>query len=524
MKNSPQNESIALGYIRVSTKDQAENGVSLETQELALKKYFRENSEFNYKIFRDEGKTGRNDNRPGLKNAMQFCQQNTGCVSKFVVYNLSRLCRDVNLQLGLMAQFRTLGIELVSLNEKLEDTAGGTLFTTIVGAFNQFQSDSNSETTRENMLKVRLDGYPTSRPCYGHKICKSGKRSSHIADEPRATYVREAFGKMDSGKYTPKSLLDHMTINGMMTVKGKRMTLQSFMAILSNKSYLGMLKISDSEGWIDTPHVEQLIDKDTFYHVQSILESNRRVTEKVTRSYRSSGFPLTVFVQCACGGKLTGGGVRSGSGERTPYYHCRDKCGASSIRQEELENAFYDLLGRVRPSNGLMKAYSAIVRDVYRSMQGDIKKELRDTNQKIDELQKVVDNMISAQYGSDTKNHLPFEFFTVQVEKRHTEIAQHKDRRDTLRKQVDDFDAVVDGAFNTLAHIDDAWLNADSKIRRAIQHAVFPDGLVYEGNGTFRTPVTSLAFNIIDFIEAPDSQKGPRNEFEQPGLIPAKEP
>ena len=65
-----------------------------------------------------------------------------------------------------------------------------------------------------------------------------------------------------------------------------------------------------------------------------------------------------------------------------------------------------------------------------------------------------------------------------------------------------------------LSRVDRAWLNADNDMRRNIQQVVFPDGLVYLGDGKFRTPVTSLAFNIIELVEASESNKAPQSEFE----------
>jgi hypothetical protein len=70
------------------------------------------------------------------------------------------------------------------------------------------------------------------------------------------------------------------------------------------------------------------------------------------------------------------------------------------------------------------------------------------------------------------------------------------------------------GAFSMLSRVDRAWLNADNDMRRNIQQVVFPDGLIYLGDGKFRTPVTSLAFNILELVEAPESNSAPRNEFE----------
>jgi len=513
---------IAVGYIRVSTKIQAEQGISLEAQEIAIESYCAKHGYLLEKVFRDEGKTGRNLDRKGLRDARAYCRKHKDTISYLVFFDLSRLCRNTEDQLALLTEFdKTYGIKAESVNEKIEDTAAGKLLTTILGAFNQFQSDSNGENTKAKMLGLRMKGYPTARPCLGYKVTRNhDKRAIHIADPPYSDSVIEIFCKMKTGSYSPKDLLDHMTSIGFLSKRNKPLTIQSFMKILSNKTYLGKVKIDDSTGWIDTPYVEALIDSDAFYQVQAILKSNKRVSSSIGRSYRSSNFALTVFTMCTCGGKLTGGSPKSGSGKSTPYYHCRSKCGKAVIPRAELEEAFYSLLGRIRPSNGLIRAYRAVVEDVYRVMQGDIKKELALLEKNIETQQTIVGNMIDRQYGDDKTVCLPQNLFNTQIDKREMEISELKEKRDMKRRKIDKFDDVVEGAFKFLTRIDQTWLNSDTKVRRNIQQAVFPDGLVYEGDGTFRTPVTSLAFNVIDFIEAPESHKAPQTEFEQVGFRP----
>ena len=55
-----------VGYIRVSTDDQAEHGHSLEAQETLIRQFADSRSWQLVHIYQDAGLSGRNDRRPNL--------------------------------------------------------------------------------------------------------------------------------------------------------------------------------------------------------------------------------------------------------------------------------------------------------------------------------------------------------------------------------------------------------------------------------------------------------------------------
>ena len=65
---SPTNSPTAIGYIRVSTEEQANEGVSLDAQRAKLVAYCGLHGLVLAHTYADEGISGkRADNRPGLK-------------------------------------------------------------------------------------------------------------------------------------------------------------------------------------------------------------------------------------------------------------------------------------------------------------------------------------------------------------------------------------------------------------------------------------------------------------------------
>ena len=81
----------AIGYVRVSTTEQAQEGISLEAQQGRIKAWAEANEFELVAIYQDAGLSGgRSDNRPALQQAIKAVTKDTA----LVVYSLSRLARS----------------------------------------------------------------------------------------------------------------------------------------------------------------------------------------------------------------------------------------------------------------------------------------------------------------------------------------------------------------------------------------------------------------------------------------------
>ena len=84
---------MAVGYIRVSTLEQAQDGVSLDAQRDRLKNYCKCMDIKLAEVFADEGISGGTMERPGLQAALRALQR--GRANTLVVVKLDRLTRSV---------------------------------------------------------------------------------------------------------------------------------------------------------------------------------------------------------------------------------------------------------------------------------------------------------------------------------------------------------------------------------------------------------------------------------------------
>lgn len=159
----------AVGYIRVSTEEQAREGISLEVQEDKVKKYADLHGLSLIEIIRDEARSGKDLNREGMQKVISLCRKRK--VNHLIVYKLDRLTRRTLDLLTLVEEvFKPNSIEFHSITEKVDtSTAQGKFFLTLTGAMAQMERDLVSERTREALrYKISL-GEPVGSPPLGYE-------------------------------------------------------------------------------------------------------------------------------------------------------------------------------------------------------------------------------------------------------------------------------------------------------------------------------------------------------------------
>jgi len=146
----------AIGYARVSTVDQAKNGVSLEMQEEKITAWAKLHNYEIIHIFHDQGISGIKNDRPGFMKAMDAVINNKATL---IVYSLSRFSRSTADTMQLADKLRKEGCNLVSLSEKIDTTtAAGKMVFRMLAVLNEFERDQIRERTIAGLNQLRMNG------------------------------------------------------------------------------------------------------------------------------------------------------------------------------------------------------------------------------------------------------------------------------------------------------------------------------------------------------------------------------
>jgi site-specific DNA recombinase len=203
----------AIGYARVSTEEQAREGVSIEAQEERIRALATAKGWSLVKIIRDAGYSGKNLNRPGAKNLMDICKRAEADV--VIVYKVDRLTRkQKDLWFLLEEVFEANRVGFISVTEAFDTTtAAGKAFLGMLGVFAQLERDLVSERTREALNHKRTKGEWFGRIPTGFRMSDDGKLDEDpkalrmIARAKRLHREGASFGDISRALGTPKTTI-----------------------------------------------------------------------------------------------------------------------------------------------------------------------------------------------------------------------------------------------------------------------------------------------------------------------------
>lgn len=159
----------AIGYIRVSTEDQARDGVSLDNQKSKIKAYADLNGLELVDMIKDEGISGKTMDRQGINRINAMIE--AGEAEAVIVYKLDRLSRKTIDILNTLDAWEKKAIAFHSITDKIDTkTAAGKFLLTILSALAQMERDLISERTADALAHKKKSGEWCGRVPFGYMI------------------------------------------------------------------------------------------------------------------------------------------------------------------------------------------------------------------------------------------------------------------------------------------------------------------------------------------------------------------
>lgn len=160
----------AVGYVRVSTDEQ---GLSLDLQESRVSAYCEAKGWKLLRVYRDEGQSGKDLDRPGIQSLLADLKSNG--VDVVVIVKLDRLTRSIR-DLGKLIDELFEGVSLASVEESLDSsTANGRMMMNILGTVAQWEREVIRERTIAALDHKAAKGEWRGRVPYGFQVGESGK-------------------------------------------------------------------------------------------------------------------------------------------------------------------------------------------------------------------------------------------------------------------------------------------------------------------------------------------------------------
>lgn len=183
-------------------------------------------------------------------------------------------------------------------------------------------------------------------------------------DPEKGRLLAEFLNDFATGAYSQNDL------RTMAKYKPLRLSRSKISRVLRNEIYAGVIRVpaykDEPEQLVNGLH-QPLIDRDTFYKIQLVLDVNKNFKQK--KKKLDDHLPLRGFLKCSkCGGNLTGSGSVSRTGDKHYYYHCNPRKGCNErIRVKDAHLAFDDLLQDLMSGNEVAELFRLVLEDQYQS-------------------------------------------------------------------------------------------------------------------------------------------------------------
>ena len=359
-------------YVRVSTEEQAQEGYSIRAQEEKLRDYARIKDWLVYKMYIDEGISGKNiTQRPAINEMIGDIK--SGILKNVLVFKIDRLTRSIVDLINLIELFNENDCAFNSLTESIDThSATGRMFIKILGIFAEFERENISERVRLGFERKVKEGYAlsTGNPSYGYDWEKGLK--IHTVNEKEAIIVREIFAMFLDKHMSFAKIAKNLNNRNVLTKLNKIWAGGTIKGILINCNYKGYVRyaVKDEKRNFEIKGLhEPIISEEIYDEVQELIKN---MSTKIRRKHPKPNNYFSGIAFCGiCGIRMVSHGdyTKDTAGYSLPAsYRCpnrmQKKCTASDVRQTRLEQAFIEYIEDIEDFDALDEIQIAMKQEI----------------------------------------------------------------------------------------------------------------------------------------------------------------
>lgn len=473
-KNTAVEKMYRVGiYVRLSVENGGlgEDSESLNNQEQLLVDYVSGVPDLKLvKIYRDNGETGTEFNRPGFDMMMNDLRK--GFINCIVVKDLSRFGRNY-IETGEYIEkiFPFMGTRFISVLEHFDNTdpnaSNKDLYVSLKNLMNEaYAKDKSMRICSAFEVKKRAGEFNVKNAPFGYKLSGNKKRP-YLIDEPAASIVREIFELrlkgdsirsimqlMDEKYPTPRQYLYEKGVLHQCR-ENLHWDITAIIRILNNRTYLGhMLSgktvsrlyqgkkkayISENQWEVVENVNEPIISREVFDAVQKLMqaEGDRRRSFLGKSKNPENIFKGLIFCR-ECGRFMYRGRTKITATNIAWYFGCsgyrnhKDRACSHmrTIREEKLKDAVLTFIkNQVKLADELMVRIKSFNDGVQSSNQSnDSHLQAQDFQKRLDKL----DLLLRSSFESYISGVISEEDYLFNKSKYETEIKSCKESLDSM--------------------------------------------------------------------------------------------
>ncbi len=383
----------AVLYARVSSREQQQEGYSIEAQVKLLRSYAAKNG---MEIVRDfiDIESAKVSGRKAFGEMLGFLGDSKNC-STVLVEKTDRLSRNFEDEVSL----NRLDLEVHFVKTATVLSKHARAQTKFMHGIELVSSKYYSDNLREEVMKGMHEKasqgiFPAKAP-FGYRNNKA-TRTIEVHPE-NSLVVKRMFALYASGAYTLATLAK--TIQREM---GKKISKAGVHVILQNYFYVGLM----TWGGKQYPGTHELfVTPQTFNEVQAVLAGHNRL------KYSKREIALRGLMICAHDGCMLTGDVQK---EKYVYYRCtghRGKCGLPRFREEDIINRLGEPLKNLQVPPEIVSQIVARIRDDQRRARGKVSTERTFLESRLT----AIRNRMDKAYSDKLDGKIPEDFWQRQM-------------------------------------------------------------------------------------------------------------
>ncbi len=521
-----ETQTKAVIYCRVSSARQVQEGHGLESQATRCREYAQARGYCVVDIFYDRAVSGGLAERPGVMDMLTFLKKTSGDQEIAVIIDdISRLARDTRVHDDLRIAIKLAGGRLESPSIQFGEDSDSILIENLLASVSQHQRQKNAEQVRNRMRARLMNGYWVFAAPFGYRYDKvPGHGKLLVRNEPVASIIQEALEGFASGRFETQSevkrFLDAQPDFNHNTDQHGKVRFEEIIRLLTRSIYAGCVEKPEWDISIRKGHHEGLITLETFERIQQRIKDGARAASRVDIN---EDFPLRGFITCGdCDKPLTANWSRSKTGKKYPYYMCFNKGCASyrkSIHRDEIEGGFADLLTELRPSADLFHIFKTMFDDAWNQRLAQLKDLTAALKQEVTGIERKIENLMDRIVDADSTTSVKAYERRIAKLERDKIIKAEKLENGLAPKQTPE--RMFELALGFLANPCKLWNSDKIEHRRTVLKLVFSTKLAYQRGEGFRTPKTTLPFNMLGEISMRKNAMAERVGFEPTRRFPA---
>jgi DNA invertase Pin-like site-specific DNA recombinase len=222
-------------YTRVSTKEQADNNMSLATQRKACEQFAIKNDYTIMGYFGGTYESARTDERKEFNNMLSFVKKSREKISYIIVYSVDRFSRSGANAIYIAEQLRKQGVVVLSVSQPTDaSTANGSLQQNIQFIFSEYDNQLRREKCMTGIKEALLRGEWCHAAPIGYEQKKvNGKRTWVV--NAQGELLRKAFMWKATEKISNEEAKERLNRLGL------KVSHQQMSSIFRNPFYCGLM-------------------------------------------------------------------------------------------------------------------------------------------------------------------------------------------------------------------------------------------------------------------------------------------